>query len=69
MRHREEETHTHADIHEQDLSYLTACREAGRTAAAYYGWTVIECVRNGAMRTIEDIHEEIYRHVLALLEE
>ena len=69
MRHREEETHTHADIHEQDLSYLTTCREAGRTAAAYYGWTVIECVRNGAMRTIEDIHEEIYRHVLALLEE
>ena len=69
MRHREEETNTHADIHEQDLDYLTTCREAGRAAATYYGWTVIDCVRDDAMRTIEDIHEEIYRHVMALLEE
>lgn len=69
MRHREAETHTHADIHEKDLSYLATCREAGRAAAAYYGWTVIDCVRDDAMRTIEDIHEEIYRHVMALLEE
>ena len=69
MRHREKETNTHADIHEQDLSYLTTCREAGRSAAAYYGWTVIDCVRDGTMRSIEDIHKEIYRHVKALLEE
>lgn len=69
MRHREEETNTHADIHEKDLGYLAACREAGRAAAAYYGWTVIECVRGDAMRSIEDIHEEIYRHVMARMEE
>ena len=69
MRHREEETNTKADIHEKDLSYLAACRESGRAAAAYYGWTVIECVRNGAMRSIEDIHNEIYRHIRSLLEE
>lgn len=69
MRHREQDTGTQADIHEKDLSYLATCRETGRAAAAYYGWTVIQCVRDGAMRTIEDIHEEIYRHVMACLEE
>lgn len=68
MRRREEATGTHADIHEQDLSYLATCRSVGRAAAEFYGWTVIECVRDGAMRTIEDIHEEIYRHVTECLE-
>ena len=69
MRRREEETHTQADIHEQDLAYLSACRQAGRAAAAFYGWTVISCVRDGVLRTVEDIHEEIYRHVANCLEE
>ena len=69
LRHRETETHTQADIHEQDMQYLATCRRMGRAAAAHYGWTVIRCVRGGAMRSMEDIHEEIYRHVAACLED
>ena len=69
MRGREAATGTTADIHEQDLQYLATCRETGREAAQYYGWTVIECVRDGKMRSIEDIHQEIYGHVIACLEE
>ena len=69
MRRREADTNTKADIHEQNLEYLATCRRMGRAAAAFYGWTVIDCVRDGAMRSIEDIHEEIYRHVKACLEE
>ena len=69
LRRREADTNTHADIHEQDMTYLATCRAAGRSAAEFYGWTVIECVRDGAMRSIEDIHNEIYGHVLACLEE
>ena len=69
MRSREAATGTSADIHEQDLEYLSTCRRMGRTAAEFYNWNVIECVRDGAMRTIEDIHEEIYSHVKACLEE
>ena len=68
LRHREAATNTTADIHEQDMQYLATCRETGRAAAAYYGWTVISCVRDGEMRSIEDIHEEIYRHVKNCLE-
>ena len=69
MRARESATGTHADIHEKDLDYLTTCRKTGKMAARFYGWTVIDCVRDGQMRSIEDIHEEIYRHVAACLED
>ena len=69
MRRREADTNTHADIHEQDTAYLATCRETGRAAAAYYGWTVIECVQDGQMRSIEDIHDEICRHVRQCLED
>ena len=69
MRSREAATNTHADIHEQDLEYLATCRRTGKAAAEFYGWTVINCVRDGEMRSIEDIHEEIYSHVMACLED
>ena len=69
MRKREADTNTSADIHEKDLQYLSTCRRSGKEAAAYYGWTVIDCVQNGAMRSIEDIHEEIYHHITHCLEE
>ena len=69
MRHREAETNTHADIHEQNLGYLATCREMGRAAAEFYGWQVIRCVKDDKMRSIEDIHEEIYSLVAACLEE
>ena len=68
LRHREADTNTKADIHEKDMQYLATCRQTGRNAAAYYGWTVIQCVHDGSMRSIEDIHEEIYRHVKNCLE-
>ena len=69
MRRREQDTHTHADIHEQDLAYLAACRRCGKAAAEFYGWKVIQCVAGGKMRAIEDIHEEIYRLVRNCLED
>ena len=69
LRGREQSTNTKADIHEKHMQYLATCRETGRKAAAYYGWTVIHCVKDGQMRSIEDIHEEIYCHVKNCLEE
>lgn len=69
MRHREQETNTNADIHEQDMQYLATCRESGRTAAQYYGWHIIQCVKDDQMRSIEDIHDEIYQLVKRCLED
>ena len=58
-----------ADIHEHAERYLARCRETARQAAKHYGWTLISCVKDGRLRSIEDIHEEIYRHIAACLEE
>ena len=69
MRNREAETNTQADIHEQDMAYLATCRRIGRAAADFYGWKIVSCAENGKMRSIEDIHEEIYRLVKRCLEE
>ena len=69
MRTREAATNTSADIHEQDLNYLATCRKIGRTAAEYYGWSVINCVKDEQMRSIEDIHEEIYQLIAKCLED
>lgn len=69
MRKREAATHTHADIHEQNMDYLRLCRRTGLEAAAYYGWTVVNCAAGEKLRSIEEIHEEIYALVRKCLEE
>lgn len=69
MRKREASTNTHADIHEQDLDYLTHCRAAARQAAQSCGWRTVSCARDQQLRSIEDIHEEIWSTVMTCLEE
>lgn len=68
LRRREADTHTQADIHEQDRAYLNRCRETAREAAAHYGWSLVSCARDGRLRTVEDIHEELYALVRRTLE-
>ena len=67
MRSREAATGTHADIHEQDEAYLRSCREAAREIVKDCGWTVIHCAKGDAPRTVEDIHNEVYKTVKSLL--
>jgi len=67
MRRREAATGTTADIHERDDAYLRRCRDNARQVAAVSGWQVINCVRNGELRTIEDIHEEAWALVRRVL--
>ena len=67
MRSREAATGTHADIHEQDETYLKNCRAAAREIVKDCGWTVIRCAKGDAPRTVEDIHNQVYRTVKKLL--
>ena len=69
MRKRESDTNTHADIHEKDHEYLARCRSAALDVAKTCGWTVVSCGKDGQLRSIEEIHEEIYDHVVKCLEE
>lgn len=68
LRNREEATNTKADIHERDSSYLAQCRTCAREAAEVLGWQRIPCAdREGTLRTIEDIHGEIWSLVRQVL--
>lgn len=55
------------DIHERDGAYLARCYEAARMVASKYGWVRIPCTRDGAMRSVEEIHAMIYDKVLTML--
>ena len=69
MRKREQSTGTHADIHERDEDYLKKCRDVALHAAKYYGWRTVSCAKDGAIRGVEDIHEEVDAIVKACLED
>lgn len=47
------------DIHESSPEHLAESYEAARYVAGKYGWVRISCVKNGYLRSIEDIGEEI----------
>lgn len=66
MHERQKNTNTKGDIHETDLGYLISCSNCGRTAADVLGWQKISCVKDGQMRSIEDIHNEIYEAVIKI---
>ncbi len=61
MEHRAGKT---CDIHELDLAYLQECRDTAHLAAKMYGWQLISCTKDGELRRIEEIHEELYEKVL-----
>lgn len=47
------------DLHEKNVDFLLTCRENALYAAKKLGWKVISCTKDGEMKTIEDIFEEI----------
>ena len=67
MRSREAATGTSADIHEQDAAYLRRCRDNARKVAGVCRGQIIDCSRDGEIRTIEDIHEEAWQLVSAVI--
>ena len=68
LRSRESATNTQADIHELDADYLATCRDSALQAAKLLGWHVISCVDDkGALRAIDEIHQEVWSLIQPLL--
>lgn len=59
--------HRVKDIHEKDASFFAAGYEAAVHAADRFGWDKIRCWREGTMRPVEDIFDEIWERVAPLL--
>ena len=57
------------DIHERDEEYLKKSHENACEIAKIQGWKEVLCVKDGKLRTIEDISEEIYNLAKECLEE
>lgn len=68
MRRREAKTHTHADIHEQDVEYLRRCLRTAELAADHFGWTRISLKKDGAEREIDEKNQEIYRIIRSVID-
>ena len=58
---------TKKDIHESDEKHLIDSFNAACEIAKDYNWTTIECLKDGNLRTIEDIHEEIFDGIKELI--
>ena len=57
-------THTDKkDIHERDSQHIIDSYNAACDVAEKYNWYTVECVKEGNIRTIEDIHKEIYNEL------
>ena len=51
------------DIHESNIDYLKKTYENAKYIANEYGFVTVNCVKDGALRTIDDIQSEIRRIV------
>ena len=58
---------TKEDIHEKDSEYLKRCQKAAAYCAEKLGWKSIECCKDGQMRSIEDIQNDIVAFIDPLL--
>lgn len=54
------------DIHELDKNHLIHAYETAMSVAEILDWKVIHCVENNKLKTIEEIHEELYMYTLSI---
>lgn len=55
------------DIHERDKNHLLDSYNAACWVAKKYDWYEVNCIKEGKLRTIDDIHLEIYNEVKKVL--
>ena len=67
MHRRQLKTGKSGDIHERDTEYLQLCLDTGHRAAAHYGWRVVDFMKDGKEREVDEKQEEIYQIVRELL--
>lgn len=63
MSERYNSDETKKDIHERDTDYLQRSQCSADYCAKKFGWHIIECTKNGTMRTVENISDEIKKFI------
>ncbi len=57
---RENRDNESMDVNEKDLNFLDKVYDNSLYVASKYSFKVIECSKNGKLRSVDDINEEIY---------
>ncbi len=57
------------DIHEKNVAYLAACREAAGYSCEKLGWKRILCGNGSKPRSIDDISDEIFVYINSIINE
>lgn len=55
------------DIHESDFSYLETSYNNAVYVAERFNWKCVSCVKDGEIRSVEDIHNDIYSIIKEIL--
>ena len=55
------------DIHERDLMFMKNVSDTSISIANRFNWSYIECMEDNKMRSVEEIHEDIYKKVKKLI--
>ena len=51
------------DIHEVDLEYMKKVYESAMFVADHLGWSAVRCDRDGKMKSIDEIHDDVFKLV------
>ena len=52
------------DIHENDMAYLEAAHLCAQKIARDQGWSIVSVVNGDGLKSIEDVHNEVYAIIL-----
>lgn len=55
------------DVHEANVVFLNACREAALYAADRCDWEIVSCAENGEPLSVEEINNTVYKILLETL--
>lgn len=55
------------DIHERDEDYLARCYASYCEIAEKYQWRKVSCIANGSLKSVAEIHEEVYQIAAAVI--
>lgn len=67
MEQRYQGDNSKKDLHESNLKFLLSCRKSALYAAEKCGWQIVNCCRDGEIRTIEEISADIEKIVNEIL--
>ena len=55
------------DIHERDLEFMKNVSDTSISIADKFNWSFVECIEDNKFRSIEDIHEDVYKLVKKII--